>query len=220
VPLKDSPCAYCGTSLTRRTKGHVIPRSLYPDSLPGAKRITVPECTDCKRLWEDAEPQFRNIMIAIWDPDEIVRDSRFDSMRRGFLLQCDGDRRLEDFAERVASVDTPLGQRKMIFPAKDPQFNLVLRRIVRGLCHFHELDSPVTDNRVLCDVMEFEVPEAFQPEFAWHEISLDFCRYGYTIVRSGTLHSFWLIQFSKHIEFFGAISASQSGFPSETKRRD
>ena len=59
----------------------MIPQSIYPDSLPDAQRITVPECLDCKALWEDAEPHFRNIMIAIWDPEMIVKDNRYASMK-------------------------------------------------------------------------------------------------------------------------------------------
>ncbi len=189
----------------------MVPRSLYPDTLPQAQRITVPECTDCKALWEDAEPHFRNIMIAIWNPDRIVKDIRYESMRRS-LLKCDGARRLRDFTDRLVSVDTPNGEREMIYPAKDRRFNLILRRIVRGLCYFHGLDSAIGDARVLCDVMRFRVPKAFQPDFTWNEIAPDFCRYGYTIVGDDNLHSFWLIRFSKHIEFFGAIAARESDF--------
>ena len=106
--LINDPCAYCGTTHTERTKGHVIPRSLYPDSLPQAKRITVPECTDCKALWEDAEPHFRNIMVAIQNPDQIVKDNRYESMRRSFS-KCDGQKRFKDFADLLVSVDTPDG---------------------------------------------------------------------------------------------------------------
>lgn len=209
---RNDPCAYCGTTQTTRTKGHVIPRALYPDSWPKAQRITVPECTDCKALWEDAEPHFRNIMTAIWNPDQIVRDSRHESMQRSFL-KCDGARRLKDFVERLVSVETPSGPREMIYPAKDGQCNLILRRIVRGLCHQHRCGSAIADVRVLCNVMQYTVPEAFQREFTWHEIAPDFCRYGYAVIGDDRLHSFWLIRFSKQIEFFGAIAASDSGFP-------
>jgi hypothetical protein len=80
--------------------------------------------------------------------------------------------------------------------------------MVRGLCHYHGCGTAIPDVRLVCDVMRFKVPETIQPEFTWHQIAPDFCRYGYTIVGDENLHSFWLIQFSKHIEFFGAISAS------------
>lgn len=211
MAIRSFPCAYCGTTEIERTKGHVIPKSLYPDSLSSAKRITIPECTECKALWEDAEPHFRNIMIAIWHPEQIVKDSRYLSMQRS-LEKCDGVRRFLDFTKLLVPARTPDGDREMIYPAKDPRINLILRRIVRGLCHYHELGSAISDIRVFCDVMRFKVPEAFQPEFRWHEIAPDFCRYGYAIIRDDTLHSFWLLQFSKHIEFFGTISTSETCF--------
>lgn len=211
VKMKDGPCAYCGTTDTERTKGHVIPRSVFPDSMRDVQRITVPECTSCQAIWDDVEPQFRNIMVGIRNPEKIVPDSCYKNMRRSFL-KCDGRRRLEDIAEVLVSVDTPNGPREEIYPAKDPGFNLILRRIVRGLCHHHDLGTAIADSRVTCDVMRFIVPEAFRPEFTWNEIAPDFCRYGYAILEDGNMHSFWLIRFSKHIEFFGTIAASESGF--------
>jgi len=211
MSVRCKPCAYCGTTSVERTKGHVIPRALYPDTLPNAQRITVPECLQCKSLWEDAEPHFRNIMVAIWNPDEVVNDSRYKSMQRS-LTKCDGARRFKDFADQLVPVETPTGKREKIFPATDSRFNLVLRRIVRGLCHYHEFDSAVEDRRVICDVMKFQVPEAFEPDFTWHEISPNFFRYGYSIVEDDPLQSFWLLQFAQHIEFFGAVSANRTGF--------
>lgn len=206
MKLRNHPCAYCGTTDTRRTKGHVIPRSIYPDSLPQARRIIVPECDHCKARWEDAEPHFRNTMIAIWDPDRVVKDNRYESMKRS-LSKCDGPRRWRDFTDQVVSADTPTGQTEKIYPGKDPRCNLILRRIVRGLCHFHELDSAIADERVRCDGTRSMFPESFHADFTWYVISTDFCRYGYSIVGDETLHSCWSIRFSRHIEFFGAIAA-------------
>lgn len=207
------PCAYCGTTEIDRTGGHVISKNLYPDSLPNAKRIIVPECKECKALWEDAEPHFRNIMIAIWNPEKIAKDSRYESMKRS-LVQCDGVRRFREFTDQLVSVNTPEGDREMIYPAKDSRCNLILRRIVRGLCYHHGFGSAISDARVLCDVMRFRVSEEFQPEFTWHEISPNFFRYGYAIIRDDQFHSVWLLQFSTHNKsFYGAISTSETGFP-------
>jgi hypothetical protein len=207
VALQNRPCAYCGTTSCKRTKGHVIPQSLYPASLLRARRITVPECIKCKSIWEDAEPHFRNIMISIWDPDHLAKDNRYDAMRRS-LLKYDGRRRWSDFARSLVSIDTPNSQRDVIYPAEDPACNLILRRIVRGLCHFHELGTAIADDRVRCDVMRFIVPEEFRSQFTWQEIAPDFCRYAYAIVDDSDLDSFWLIRFSNHIEFVGIVEAS------------
>ncbi|MCJ7600806.1 MAG: hypothetical protein MUO63_04785 [Desulfobulbaceae bacterium] len=149
-------------------------------------------------------------MIAIWDPEVIVKDSRYQSMQRS-LKKCDGVRRFRDFTDQLVSVHTRTGEREKIYPAKDPRCNLILRRIVRGLCHHHGFGSTISDARVLCDVMLYLVPEAFQSEFTWHEIAPEFCRYGYKMICDESLHSFWLLRFSRHIEFFGTISMSEAG---------
>lgn len=205
MALKSLPCAYCGTTAVERTKGHVIPRSIYPDTLPNAPRITVPECLKCKARWDDAEPHFRNVMIAIWDPERTVIDNRYAKMKRSFSKR-DGVRRLSEFAAQMISKKTPKGERETIYPTRDPKCNLILRRIVRGLSHFHEFGSPIADTRVRCGVMLWTIPDAFRSSFTWHEIAPGFCRYAYSIVGDENLHSFWLIRFSKHIEFFGAIA--------------
>ncbi len=207
--MKHQPCAYCGTTEKKRTKGHVIPKSLYPASLPDVQRITVPECLDCKALWEDAEPHFRNIMIAIWDPETIVEDGRWRKMQRS-MWKCDGPRRYEDFIDLLVEENTAKGKRHAIYPDKEPRHNLILRRIVRGLCHDHGLGSAIADSRVWCAVMRYRVPEAFQSEIIWHELSPGFCRYGYTISDDERFHSFWLLQFASHIGFVGAIAAGEA----------
>ena len=51
--------------------------------MPTAMRITVSECTDCKKIWEDAEPHFRNILLGIWNAEALPVDSRVESMWRG-----------------------------------------------------------------------------------------------------------------------------------------
>ena len=212
MALKHQPCAYCGSSKSPRTKGHVIPKNLYPTE---TNAITVPECSDCKAIWEDAEPHFRNIMMAIWNPEKMVKDNRFTRMQRSFK-KCDGTRRLREFIDRIVPAPPPNQGREMLYPAKDPAFNLILRRIVRGLCHVNKLGSPVADNRVSCDVMKYDVPEAFKPDFTWSEIAPGFFRYGYVFLDRDNLHSFWLFRFSKHIKFFGYVSGNEAGCPDHT----
>ena len=201
----NKSCAYCGRTEGNSTKGHVIPRSLYPNNLPAAKRITVPECVQCKKLWEDAEHQFRNIMLAIWNPNEVPGDNRYENLRRSFT-KCDGLRRHNDLMNAIKHVKIDDQNRDMIYPANDNNFNLILRRIIRGLSHFHGVESAISDDRVYCNVMKYAVPPEFQRSFTWNEIYLDFCRYGFVKVNEQNIASFWLIKFSKQVEFFGAVS--------------
>ena len=217
MAYRNRPCAYCGTTTVGRTKGHVIPSSLYPNS-PEIQRITVPECTDCKALWEDAEPHFRNMMIATWDPEKVVADSRLESMLRSFSY-IDGPKRINDLAETLVSVATPNGQRHMIYPAKDPRCNLILRRIIRGLCYSHDVDAAIADARVWCDVLRHRVPEALESDFKWHEVATTFVSYSYIIIDDEKLHSLWRLRFSEGIEFIGIIVQVGQAVPASEDRR-
>lgn len=187
----------------------MLPRSMYPDALAQAKRITVPECESCKAVWEDAEPHFRNIILALWNSDALPADSRVESMWRGFR-ESDGRRRARDVSSLMRSVDIGSTTREKIYPAQDPRFNLILRRVVRGLAAEHGLGSPISDESVVCDVMRWEVPPAFAAEFTWHTIAPDFFRYGYVALPDDSLHSFWLLQFSRSLLFFGAVTQATS----------
>lgn len=209
--LKKEPCAYCGKVAEDTTKGHVISRSLYPDSLPNIQRITVPECPECKLIWERAESSFRNIMIAIWNPEQIEKDNRYEKMMRSFR-KSDGHSRFRHFMNCLVSESSSDGERDLIYPIKDPEFNLILRRIIRGLCHYHKIGTAIADDRVFCHIMQFQIPESFKFDFCWHEISPGFCCYAYAIINDNNLHSFWLIRFSQHIEFFATISVDKSIF--------
>ena len=141
----------------------MISKHLYPETLSKIHRITVPECIECKKIWDDVEPHFRNIMIAMWNPDKIVKDDRYEKMLRS-LKECDGKRRYNDLVQQIVRGSKP-SDRDVIFPARDPRCNLILRRIVRGLVHYHSLGTAIADDRVICDVMRFQIPDAFKHEF-------------------------------------------------------
>ena len=209
MKLKDKPCAYCGSSNSPHTKGHVISKNLYPAEI---QAITVPECIDCKKIWEGSETIFRNIMMAIRDPEKVSKDEKYACMLRSFK-RSDGPHRLTELLDLIVPAPPPNQGREMLYPAKNPDFNLILRRIVRGLCYVHELGSPVADNRVRCDMMKYVVPEEFKPDFTWSEIAPGFFRYGYVFLNRDNLHSFWLLRFSKHLEFFGYVSGNEADCP-------
>lgn len=177
--------------------------------MPNTKRITVPECDDCKAVWEDAEPHFKNTLLSIWNPDELPDDSRVQGMWRGFD-EKDGKRRAKDLARQFRSIEIGTDTRTKIYPDDDPVFNLILRRIIRGLVHEHKLGTAISDDRVVCRVMRWLVPPAFEAEFTWHVIAEDFVRYAYSRPDEESMHSFWQVQFSKHIVFSGFV-ANENG---------
>lgn len=109
--------------------------------------------------------------------------------------------------ERTFVAETQDGkQRDIIYPAKDPEFNLILRRIVRGLAYEHKLAEYVSDKQVFCDFMPYRIPPSFEAEMTWEAIAPDFIEYGYHLFEDETLHSFWVISFYGHIKFFGRVA--------------
>lgn len=210
--LKHHPCAYCGRSDLPRTKGHVLPANIYPDGIPKVQRITVSECQSCKILWEDAEPHFRNILLGIWNSDSLPVDNRIDAMWRGFHA-ADGRRRAKELFDLIQPSRSTLRGREVIYPANDARFNLILRRIVRGLAAKHRIGHAIPDESVTCGAMIWEVPPAFASTFLWHVIAPDFFAYAYAANLEDSLHSFWLLQFSRHLLFFGAVERQKSGAP-------
>ena len=177
--------------------------------MPNVNRITVPECYSCKAIWEVAEPHFKNTLLAIWNPDELPNDSRVQSMWRGFN-EKDGRRRARDLASQFRTVEIGGVPRTKVYPDEDPSFNLILRRIVRGLIHKHRLGTAIADERVSCKVMRWMVPPAFESEFTWYVIADDFVRYAYARSDEESIHSFWLVRFSSHIAFFGFVATENS----------
>ena len=207
--LKNQPCAYCGRTDIIRTRGHVLSKNLYPDNMLTAKRITVAECKCCEKLWADAEPHFRNILLSIWNSESLPVDSRVDAMWRSFDL-IDGPRRASDLLSLFPQNQIATKDRELICPANGESFNLILRRIVRGLAAKHGIGHAVPDKAVTCSDMRWPIPPAFEAEFKWHTIAPDFFRYAYVSGLEEPLHSFWLLQFSRHLLFFGAIKTYRS----------
>ena len=202
--LKNQPCAYCGRTDIVRTRGHVLSRNWYPDTLPNALRITVSECEECAAIWGDAEPHFRNILLSIWNSEALPVDSRVNAMWRSFQLP-DGRRRASNLLSLFRPAQLSTEYREVIYPANEDSFNLILRRIVRGLAAHHGIAHAVPDKAVTCSNMPWHIPPAFEAEFERHTIAPDFFSYAYASCLEEPLHSFWLLKFSRHLHFFGAI---------------
>lgn len=201
MPLKNQPCAYCGTVKYKRINGHVISRNLFHEFLSkNVQRITVPECAQCKAAWEDAEAHFRNVFVLAWNPDQLQEDNRLDKMRRSFQ-KSDGMRRWRDLLNQIVPVNT----REAVYPTKDPLCLMILRRIIRGLSHYHNLGTAISESSVEVGSMLWELPPAFEEEMSWYQLAPDFFTYGYCQIDDSEIRSFWQMNFSNHIKLFGII---------------
>ena len=119
MALKHKPCAYCGTMTFKRERGHVVPDCVYPPSLDRRiQRITVPECARCKMIWQDAETQFRNMMMVSGEPNAYVRELWEGPVTRSFDKPS-GPRWISDLIEQFVPVVTEGGPRHMVYPGRD-----------------------------------------------------------------------------------------------------
>jgi hypothetical protein len=89
---------------------------------------------------------------------------------------------VHDLATQIVPVETPEGQRHMIYPAKDDRVLRIVRKIVRGVCHHHGLVLPVQESQVLADIQRFEVPSKFLAEMTHCHAEADVLQYWFGVV--------------------------------------
>lgn len=211
--MSQKTCAYCGALVDRHEKEHVIPRCLYPKSKSNSKvqRLTVPACSKCNRGWSDDEAHFRNVLLVSGDPNLVAEELWRTKARRSFE-QIDGPRRVRDLLDQMRPVETMKGERYAIYPGEDERVMRIVRKVIRGLCHFHGIMSPVPDRRVWADVLRYQVPQQFMEEFEYHHREQDIFEYGYSVLDEPPIHSAWLLSFFEKRPFIGLVSTLENGF--------
>jgi hypothetical protein len=214
MAMKHQPCSYCGTTAFKREKGHVVPDCVYPPSLdPRVQRITVPECSRCKTIWHDAETQFRNIMTIAGEPNAQVHELWEGSVTRSFDKPS-GPRWVANLFEQFVPVETEGGIRHKVYPGRDQRVMLVVRKIIRGLCHKERVATAVDDRRVWADVLVYSIPEEFRREMTWKQLGNEFFSYGFAVLNDSEhdIHSVWSLTFFERREFIGVVSLSEVGW--------
>jgi len=205
--MRVKACAYCGSLAEQLDLEHVIPRCLYPSSKAKSKvqRLTVPACNQCNNGWSDDEAHFRNILLISGEPNQPVRDLWKTTALRSFE-KVDGPRRLDDLFRQMKPVSTSAGNRHMVYPAQDERFMRVIRKIVRGLCHYHNVLSPVPDSRVSADVLKYIVPQEFLDEMSPYHREQDIFEYRFQVLNEPEIHSVWLLTFFERRKFIAWVS--------------
>ncbi len=186
---------------------HVIPRALYPESKQSSKiqRITVPACQTCNGSWVDDEPHFRNILLISGEPTPVVNELWQGKTRRRFG-QLDGLRRRRDVAHRLVPVQIAGAERHKVYPADDPRFMRVLRKVIRGSSHHHNVRTAVSDEEVWADVQRFAVPPEFLTEMTEAHADSDVLEYRWAVLPGDEfVHSCWLLKFFGRTPFIGVV---------------
>jgi hypothetical protein len=208
---KMKPCAYCGSSDNPREKGHVIPDCMYPSyTNPQIQRRTVPECSECKKIWQDAENQFRNMMIIAGTPNKAAKEQWEGPVKRSFKKPS-GEKWAKALINQMVSIKNTVDPMYMIYPANDPDVMLVIRKIIRGLCVYHKIATFINDKRVWADILRYQIPDYLKKNMNWFSLGPDFFEYAYEITNDSDLniHSSWYLRFYEQREFVGIITMSK-----------
>jgi hypothetical protein len=211
MSMRKKPCAYCGSTSTPRTKGHVLGKAIYPSVREDRTQwITVPECDDCKALWEDAESHFRNVILVAGAPNTEATSIWGDKGRRSFR-EVDGKRRVRDILFNSVPTKTADGSCDLIFPDRDERVMLILRKIARGLCHHHQLGTAISDTRVTAIARRVGFPEELQASVVARTPIPRVCDYAYVDFskQESDLHSIWSLRFFERTWFFALVASER-----------
>ncbi|MBW2742085.1 MAG: hypothetical protein JRE64_25330 [Deltaproteobacteria bacterium] len=213
-------CSYCGERIAT-DKEHVFPKNLYPDSKAESRvqRMTIPSCNICNNGWSDDEAYFRNILALAGKPNESRRELWETTIRRSFD-KLDGTRRVRELVESMRSVEIDGLDRHKVYPGQDERVVRVVKKVVRGLCHHHQVMSAVPESRVWVDVMKYRIPEEFLMEMTYEHREQDIAEYRYSVIEDHGIHSAWLITFFERITFIGTISSSDNSLIEKDGYRD
>jgi len=193
----------------RLEREHVIPQCLYPGSLKSSslQQITVPACADCNRGWSDDEAHFRNVLVVSGEANSVATELWTTKIKRSFY-QLDGRRRVSQLFEQLKPVIHENQQRWMIYPGNDDRVVRVIRKIVRGLSHYHEVESAIRDERVWADVLKFPIPPEWLESIRFHSCEKDVCQYWYDASEEGGISSIWLLTFFGRTTFLARVESN------------
>jgi hypothetical protein len=212
--MTERLCAYCGKSTLEITKEHVFPSCLYPPSKTQSKvkRLTIPACKSCNNGWSNDEVHFRNILNLIDEPNPSRREL-WEMATLPSFDEADGRRRVNDILARMKPVKMADGSNRfMVYPGRDERVVRVVKKVVRGLCYYHNIVWPIPDQRVWVDVLKYEVPKVFFDAMEYHHREQDIAEYRYQIINDNDISSAWLITIFERVTFIALVSISENGF--------
>ncbi|RFC38622.1 MAG: hypothetical protein DID89_2727548312 [Candidatus Nitrotoga sp. CP45] len=201
-------CAYCGKR-DATDKEHVFPKCLYPESKAKSRvqRLTIQSCNLCNNGWADDEAHFRNILSLAGEPNDCRYELWNTTVQRSFK-QVDGPRRIQDIVNTWQPVEIDGKSKHMVYPGKDPRVIRVVKKIVRGLSHYHNILSAVPESRVWADVMKYRMPEEFLTQLTYAHREPDVAEYYFSVIEEVGIQSAWLITFFEKIKFIVIIESS------------
>jgi hypothetical protein len=201
-------CPSCGADGIRLSRGHILPSNLYPVSVrtSALQLPTLRECPTCNAGWSDDEAHFRSVLVLAGEPNDPVRELWTSKVTRSFK-GLDGRRRVEDLRKMLVPARHIGEDRYMIYPARDERVVRILRKIVRGLSHYLQVERNIKDERVFADALKISFPEGIGDEWESFECVPSIFKCWYHPYNDAEISSLWLLRFYEKRYFLARVSA-------------
>lgn len=215
MAYRNKPCGYCGTNTGPEGEGdHVVPYSFYPRCTdPQVQRLKIPSCAQCNDLWQKDEGLFVTVMVLCGLNETPERRELWSKSLRSFERPNGGRQDLWTIASQLVPQSTLQFDEKpyqKIYPCKNPRVVSVLKKIVRGLAHYH-CGETIPDKRVgvthepfplfneLSDdlTIVYRVPHVFTGRSLFSEKP-----------EIAGWHSLWVLDFLDNVRLFGWVTGS------------
>lgn len=210
---KKKKCAYCGVAGVHLTRDHVVPRGLYPPEWEAGKIqvITVPACVSCNNEFSSDEPHFRTMLLLAGEPNDQVRklwEAKAAPSFYNSFYKMDGEKRVRALFDQIRPAFVEGQRRFKIYPANDQAVLRIIKKVVRGLSHYHDLESAVQESRVWADVLRFPIQGGF--EDLYHHRDPRIFLYFFDYCNDGEISSVWQLTFFENKKFIATVSAEPS----------
>jgi len=144
-------------------------------------------------------------MLLAGEPNPAVQE-RWEDAQRSFD-ECDGKKRVTEIAQMLVPVTVNGEERKMIFPARSPAVLRVVRKIVRGLAHHHEIGTAIPEDRVWVDVLRYPIPRDLLESTTFHHRDPEIFEYWFDETSEDGISSIWFLKFFEKRMFVASINA-------------
>jgi hypothetical protein len=201
-PRRIGKCAYCGVDRVFVTRDHVFPKCLYPGPRRDSNLIVVYACDPCNNGFSDDEVLFRNVMALAGKSNDAVKELWDAEIVRSFD-SGDGKRRVRQILEHTKRVQIGGEYRRLIYPGEDKRVVRIVRKIIRGLSHFHKIESAVDESRILLTIHDAPLLEGVQEP---GDVSHSFpgvVRYLYRTTTDSK--PVWILTFFDRLTFVGLV---------------
>lgn len=202
-------CAYCGVDGVPITGDHVIPKCLYPTTHRDLNLIVVDACEPCNNGFSDDEVHFRNVVALAGESNAAVKELWDTKIVRSFY-EKDGRRRVRQVLEHTAKVQLEGEDRRIIFPGQDKRVVWIIKKVVRGLSHFHEIESAVDAKRIHVAIHDAELSEGTLEPGNFSRSFPGIVRYSYKNDDTTGSKPVWILTFFDRLTFVALVGTAKT----------